>query len=61
MESEKTKEYRKKWHKDHINKYCICVNKSEIEVIGYIEGLLKEKKFSDYVKHKIKEDLKKIK
>lgn len=59
MESEKTKEYRKKWHKDHINKYCVCVNKNEIEVVGYIECLLKEKKFSDYVKHKIKEDLKK--
>lgn len=61
MESEKTKEYRKKWHKDHINKYCVCVNKDEIEVVGYIECLLKSKKFSQYVKSKIKEDLKKIK
>lgn len=59
MESEKTKEYRKKWHKDHINKYCVCVNKDEIEVVDYIECLLKTKKFSQYVKHKIKEDLKK--
>ena len=59
MESEKTKEYRKKWHKDHINKYCVCVNKDEIEVVDYIECLLKSKKFSQYVKSKIKEDLKK--
>lgn len=59
MMSEKSKEHRNKWYRDHVNKYCVCVNKDEVEVVGYIEGLLKNKKFSQYVKDKIKEDLKK--
>ena len=59
MMSEKMKEKRNKWYRDHINKYCICVNKDEVEVVDYIEDLLCKKKFSRYVKDKIKEDLKK--
>ena len=61
MLSEKSKQNRNKWYRDHVNKYCVCVNKSEVEVIGYIEDLLKKKKFSLYVKNKIKEDLEKRK
>lgn len=61
MLSEKSRETRNKWYRDHVNKYCICVNKDEIEVVGYIEDLLKNKKFSQYVKNKIKEDLAKRK
>lgn len=61
MMSEKSKEHRNQWYRDHVNKYCVCVNKDEVEVVGYIEGLLKNKKFSQYVKDKIKEDLEKIK
>lgn len=59
MMSEKSKENRYKWYRNHVNKYCVCVNKDEVEVVDYIEGLLKNKKFSRYVKDKIKEDLKK--
>lgn len=59
MMSEKSKEHRNRWYRDHVNKYCVCVNKEEVEVVDYIEGLLKNKKFSQYVKDKIKEDLKK--
>jgi hypothetical protein len=61
MLSEKSKENRNKWYRDHVNKYCVCVNKSEVEVVGYIEDLLKKKKFSQYVKDKVKEDLAKSK
>lgn len=59
MMSEKSKEHRNKWYRDHVNKYCVCVNKKEVEVVDYIEDLLKKKKFSKYIKEKIKEDLKK--
>lgn len=59
MTSEKSKEKRNKWYRDHVNKYCVCVNKEDVEVVDYIEDLLKSKKFSKYVKYKIKEDLKK--
>nr|DAV51383.1 MAG TPA: hypothetical protein [Caudoviricetes sp.] len=59
--SEKSKEHRNKWYRDHFNKYCVCVNKDEIEVVEYIECLLKGKNFSKYVKDKIKEDLEKSK
>lgn len=59
MMSGKTKEKRNKWYRDHVNKYCVCVNKNEVEVVDYIEDLLKKKKFSQYVKCKIKEDLSK--
>lgn len=59
MMSEKSKEHRNQWYRDHVNKYCVCVNKDEVEVVGYIEGLLRNKKFSQYVKDKVKEDLKK--
>lgn len=61
MMSEKSKENRNKWYRDHVNKYCVCVKKDEVEVVDYIEGLLKNKTFSKYVKDKIKEDLEKIK
>ena len=61
MLSEKSKENRNKWYRDHVNKYCVCVNKSEVEAVGYIEDLLKKKKFSQYVKDKVKEDLAKSK
>lgn len=59
MMSEKSKENRNKWYRDHVNKYCVCVNKNDVEVVDYIENLLENKKFSQYVKYKIKEDLKK--
>ena len=61
MLSEKSKENRNKWYRDHVNKYCVCVNKNEVEVVDYIEDLLKNKKFSQYVKDKVKEDLAKSK
>lgn len=59
MMSEKSRQNRNKWYRDHVNKYCICVNKDEVEVVDYIKYLLKKKKFSKYVKDKIKEDLSK--
>lgn len=59
MMSEKSKENRNKWYRDHVNKYCVCINKNEVEVDEYIKNLLENKKFSKYVKDKIKEDLKK--
>lgn len=61
MMSEKSKENRNKWYRDHVNKYCVCVNKDEVEVVDYIGDLLGKKKFSQYVKDKIKEDLEKNK
>ena len=61
MLSEKSKQHRNKWYRDHVNNYCICVNKNEVEVVDYIEDLLKKKKFSQYVKDKVKEDLAKSK
>ena len=59
MMSEKSKENRNKWYRDNVNKYCVCVNKNDDEVVDYIENLLENKKFSQYVRDKIKEDLKK--
>lgn len=61
MMCKKSKEHRNQWYRDHVNKYCVCVNKEEVEVVAYIEDLLKSKKFSKYVKNKIKEDLEKNK
>lgn len=61
MMSEKSREHRNKWYRDHVNKYCVCVNKEDKDIIGYIEVLLKNKCFSQYVKEKIKEDLAKKK
>ena len=61
MMSEKSKQHRNQWYRDNVNKYCVCVNKNEVEVVGYIEDLLKKKKFSQYVKDKVKEDLAKSK
>lgn len=61
MLSEKSKKHRNKWYRDHVNKYCVCVNKNETEVVNFIENLLKHKNFSLYVKNKIKEDLEKRK
>ena len=55
------KEKRNKWYRDHVNKYCVCVNKNETEVVNFIDNLLKRKNFSFYVKNKIKEDLEKRK
>lgn len=61
MMSEKTKENRNKWYRDNVKKYCVCVNKKDIEIIDYIENLLKHHNFSFYVKNKIHEDLSKRK
>lgn len=61
MLSEHSKEKRNKWYRDHVNKYCVCVNKNETEIVAFIENLLKHKNFSFYVKNKIKEDLEKRK
>lgn len=61
MLSEKSKENINKWYRDHVNKYCVCVNKNETEVVNFIENLLKHKNFSSYVRNKIKEDLEKRK
>ena len=61
MMSEKSKQHRNQWYRDNVNKYCVCVNKNEVEVVDYIEDLLKKKKFSQYVKDKVKEDLAKSK
>lgn len=61
MMSEQAKEKRNKWYREHVNKYCVCVNKSETEIVDFIENLLKHKNFSFYVKNKINEDLSKRK
>ena len=59
--SEQAKENRNKWYRDNVKKYCVCVNIKDIEVINFIENLLKHHNFSFYVKNKINEDLSKIK
>lgn len=61
MMSEQTKEKRNKWYRDNVKKYCVSVNKKDIEVINFIENLLKHHNFSFYVKNKINEDLSKRK
>lgn len=61
MMSEKAKENRNKWYRDNVKKYCVCVNKKDVEVINFIENLLKHHNFSFYVKNKINEDLSKRK
>lgn len=61
MMSEKAKENRNKWYRDNVRKYCVCVNIKDVEVINFIENLLKHKNFSFYVKNKINEDLSKRK
>ena len=61
MMSEQVKEKRNKWYRDNVKKYCVSVNKKDIEVINFIENLLKHHNFSFYVKNKINEDLSKIK
>lgn len=61
MMSEQAKEKRNKWYREHVNKYCVCVNKSETEIVDFIENLLKHHNFSFYVKNKIYEDLSKRK
>ena len=75
MLSENSKENRNKWYRDHVNKYCVCVNKNDVEVVKthVREGVVvridnrekftayKHKNFSFYVKNKIKEDLEKRK
>lgn len=61
MMSEKSREHRNKWYRDHVNKYCVSVNKDDKDIIAFIEDLLKRKNFSQYVKEKVKEDLAKRK
>lgn len=61
MMSEKAKENRNKWYRDNVRKYCVCVNIKDVEVINFIENLLKHHNFSFYVKNKINEDLSKRK
>lgn len=61
MMSKKAKENRNKWYRDNVRKYCVCVNKKDVEIIDYIENLLKHHNFSFYVKNKINEDLSKRK
>ena len=61
MMSEKAKENRNKWYRDNVKKYCVCVNIKDVEVINFIENLLKHHNFSFYVKNKINEDLSKRK
>ena len=61
MMSEQAKENRNKWYRDNVKKYCVCVNIKDIEVINFIENLLKHHNFSFYVKNKINEDLSKRK
>lgn len=61
MLSEKSRARRNKWYRDHVNKYCVSINKNDVDVIQYVEALLKKKSFSAYVKNKVKEDLAKDK
>ena len=61
MMSEQAKEKRNKWYRENVKKYCVSVNKKDIEVINFIENLLKHHNFSFYVKNKINEDLSKRK
>lgn len=61
MMSEKAKENRNKWYRDNVKKYCVCVNIKDVEIINFIENLLKHHNFSFYVKNKINEDLSKRK
>lgn len=61
MMSEQAKENRNKWYRDNVKKYCVCVNKKDVEIIDFIENLLKHRNFSIYVKSKINEDLSKRK
>lgn len=61
MMSEQAKEKRNKWYRGNVKKYCVCVNIKDIEVINFIENLLKHHNFSFYVKNKINEDLSKRK
>lgn len=61
MMSEKAKENRNKWYRDNVKKYCVCVNKKDVEVIDFIENKLNNRDFSNYVKNKINEDLSKRK
>ena len=61
MMSEQAKEKRNKWYRDNVKKYCVSVNKKDIEVINFIENLLKHHNFSFYVKNKINDDLSKRK
>lgn len=61
MMSEKAKENRNKWYRDNVKKYCVCVNKKDVEIIDFIENLLRHHNFSFYVKNKINDDLSKRK
>ena len=61
MMSEQAKEKRNEWYRDNVKKYCVSVNRKDIEVINFIENLLKQHNFSYYVKNKINDDLSKRK
>ena len=61
MMSKQAKENRNKWYRDNVKKYCVSVNKKDVEIINFIENLLKHHNFSFYVKNKINEDLSKRK
>ena len=61
MMSEQAKENRNKWYRENVKKYCVSVNRKDVEVINFIENLLKHHNFSFYVKNKIHEDLSKRK
>lgn len=61
MMSEQAKENRNKWYRENVKKYCVSVNKKDVEIINFIENLLKHHNFSFYVKNKINEDLSKRK
>ena len=61
MMSEQAKENRNKWYRNNVKKYCVCVNIKDVEIINFIENLLKHHNFSFYVKNKINEDLSKRK
>ena len=61
MMSEKKKKKRNKWYRENVKKYCVSVNIKDVEIINFIENLLKHHNFSFYVKNKINEDLSKRK
>ena len=49
MLSEKSKENRNKWYRDHVNKYCVCVNKNEVEYYDTVNRIIRIKNCPDTV------------